>query len=325
MIQFKTTLTITFLLISFYPSFAQMDGYVITAWNDTIHGKIDNPFNDLKSSRRVKIELENGKTRRFTPIEAKAYYDGIYHYVKHKGVFAKVLVSGQAQLFEFDRREITGGGFAVGGQGIQGATVSSTALKSIIMRLPNEDLVELNKYSTEMAGLTLFDKKTSKKHPIADQIIFSDHPELHKKIQQNYRMSYQQIVSNYNRFLKRRIEVPSEISAYQNEEEVNILLFRRNQQIDIAQGAYTISINGKKVGQMNNGEYLYLTLSEAEFYTLKIRSRKGKFKYQFYGRRDHVMPLEIASGDITVVYPIEAERALPYLRSDKKIEAKDIN
>ncbi|MHA7101086.1 hypothetical protein [Roseivirga pacifica] len=324
MLKFRITLTITLLLFAFNTSFAQLDGYVITAWNDTIHGKIDNPFNDIKSSKRVKIELEDGKTRRFTPHDAIAYYDGLYRYIKHGSVFAKVLVTGEVKLLEFDHAEMAGAVLSMGtqGQGFQGMSPTSSTFKTTVMILPNNDLVELRRQSTDSNRITLFEKKNSKKHPLADQIIFSDAPEIHEKIQQDHRMPYHQIVSNYNLFLRRKPEVSSKVAAYQNEDEVNILLFRRGQQIDNIQGKYTITINGKKVGQIDVGEYLPLTLSTAEFYTLRIKSKKGKFKYSLYGRKDHVMPLEIATGNITVVYPIDSKEAEKHLETDKEVNAK---
>lgn len=289
-----------------------LKGYIINNQNDTIRGQVDRPFNEVKSSKKVKFIHINGKVERLSPRSIKGYGDryddylkvtldlpkGVLGLTKRTSVFMKVLELGKAQLLEYNFNQYASYGF----QGPNNLPTSSLEkVNSKYLRFPNGDnlIIDISKIRS------------------GQQIVFTDMPQLIEQLNEN--TSEAELVRNYNKQIKNKVAIPDSLN---DPDKVNIVIFRRQSIIDENRGGLKVRLNSVGSVLLKSGEYSHFTLDKIAYHQLKITNRPKTKGIDFFGRKSHVIYLEMAFGNIVAIKAIDQLKALDHLKSYKEVKAK---
>lgn len=277
--------------------------YVVTWENDTIYGTVE--FAGLWGSddqKKVKLTDSEGNSSKYSPKEIKTFVNGASRYIslsKNSNYFYEEIRKGSVKLYKIKYKSMSP-------SLIPNSPSYIDFSESYIMEFPNGDrtLVDNSEFDPAQLKLTF--------------------PELTNYSNFNFPQQTVDLklwLIEYNSYVK-RTTFDSELNSQNDTSSVNILLFRRDMQIDDNQGKMQIRIDNKTIAELQSKEYLSLNLSDADWYQLEIRGSNLRAKKRFFGRRDNLILFEIAVGDGIYLSPIAEEKAKQYLSNHTKVEMK---
>tara|TARA_R110000796_G_scaffold77585_1_gene173366 strand:- start:92182 stop:93147 length:966 start_codon:yes stop_codon:yes gene_type:complete len=306
-----TILVYSFLIISVSQLSAQNGkDYIVTHIRDTLWGTVERDDDYFKIGEKIKFEDSGGSKRIYFPADIKAfkirneYYESIIARKRdkliglkaEKNVFAKRMISGPLSLFKHSYTQPTPGGLMYGNN----FSSPSKDITDFYITIDNEKPVLVNP-TLQHSG---------------DEIFFTDFPEIHEKMMSDKTFTINLAAHEHNKKLKKLVE-PYTQNKFLKEGKVRVLLVRKPSYI--FNGDLKIKLDKANVSTLKENQFLDITLSESEYYDLKLTGKGVKKSVSFYGRTDNVIFLEFATGDISTILPITMEKALQYMESAEEI------
>lgn len=299
--------------------------YIITLEGDTIRGNVEFAGFKRDASKRLKfIYSENEKTEWFNTSEILGFRElGSEYEVLELGnsispkpyfngknrLFAQRLLSRKTKLYKVNYKQLKASFPALQGlmfdpfSGKPNNSYYAELEESYVIRFQNSDLAVFANSKIESEIFPL---------------IFTDKPDFHKEQSQKSTKDLYLMVSGYDNYPFATDSVRYD-PEYNQDDIVNIYIFRRNLPLDDNYPAHRVSLNGTLVGNLEKGEFILVKSTKAQWYNLRLKNGKLKSDYDLFARRDHAIFLEVAMGDKIYVTPIDGESAKKYIENGKMV------
>ena len=293
----------------------QFQDYIVNNAGDTLMGQImDNSWFEL--GKKIEFTDEKGVSSEYLPKDIKAFKIGEYEFESmdhqkfsmffmtsfEKKSFMLNLNNGKAKLY---MRFPT--------------PTSYTASEGLGVFSESSEYESMDYFLVYPEGevFRIFDQKAIEN---GNQIFITDCPECSNKNYESYPPLIEAMVDNYNQNLD-QAEQPDYSGIYNSPNEVNIYIFLKTPEDETLSKNLTLRIDGKKLPNLTQGEYLTISQLNVYNYYLKVKGKNFKAAQFIFSRKNHPILLEVDLDDwsehFRIITPEEAKEK--YIDTQKAI------
>lgn len=269
---------------------AQQPDYVIMQKGDTLYGVIEN--NDWYTlGKTVIFTNKNGITTKYQPSELKGFGIDSYEFeaIDHKKFSLLLFTSFPTRSFMLRRisgpsslyvnfTQLTG----YTPQDGYGLFAESGAIEytDYYVTLPNNEMIKV--YDPEEVEN-------------GELLIFTDCFYCINAAGDEGHGYMESLITTYNQWFS---EGSSDFSTFANQEDqINIFLFKNIENQEDEDIKLNLKLNGKKLPQISNGEYLNIISKEVSDFYLKVKGKGVKLDLSFHAQKKYPILLELVVDD----------------------------